>query len=1518
MPSLDLGDNVSMGSSEDSERELEDQVIPDTHTLQRQRTQEANFQFLLKQHAERGPEFYSESRGHYNNDDKFEDDLYSVPSISQLLKRQEAGRGDLRPRVYQLELFERAKTENTIAVLDTGSGKTLIAVLLLKNVLQQELISRGDGKPPRIAFFLAHSVTLVYQQAAVLRHNLDQKVAFIYGAMGPDLWEKSTWEEWYTKNMVIVCTAEILNHCLLNGFIKMDQINILIFDEAHHAKKSHPYARMIREFYLKAQPSERPRIFGMTASPVDGKTKMTEAAARLEALLNSRIATTADLAGLREVVNKPIEETWTFPKLDPPYATKMYSQLKRSFGKIKSLEPVFRFAWAASSELGEWCADQIWRRALREDVIPHLESSMESHAALNSPDQAQKEREQELSAAQEAYEMVQSYKLQDPTAPNQLSSKVKLLIERLTLHFSESSENKCIVFTERRNTAKTLLHLCERLSLKNLRPGILIGSRNSDITGNVTFRNQFEVTSHFQDGKVNCLFATAVAEEGLDIPDCNFVIRFDLYNTLIQYIQSRGRARHTRSRFVTMIEAHNEKHKKKIQEVRDSETLMRAFCETLPKDRLLRGYEYDLDLKSLLGKERGKRTYTIASTGAKLTYEHAIDVLGRYGASLQYREEDIERGRNIDQRGTGKYVNYIIISMGDKYGCEVILPDNSPVRGVLGTMESSKAMAKGSAAFDTCLLLRKSSLLDSHFRPIFRRTLPLMRNAKLAIASKKQEKYDRRCKPSFWSYGIGSVPELLYVTVIKLEPIKPLSRHLAPMLLLTRRKLPSLPSFPVYLDNDVETTVRTVCVEGSITLTGDDLDCLTAFMRSVFRDVFHKVFEPLGERFPYWLAPARDGMVGIMSEEQPRELIDWDALEFTRGHGDWRWSPDLDPSVLLKTFMYDPWSGKYRYFPLRIDPDLRPSDVPPAWVPRRRDINMENIMNYSSSLGKKSRNAFLEQCNWNQPVIHVETVCLRRNFLDPGAELDKAEKAVCVVCPGPLILSALPLTFVTSCLAFPAIISRIESYLIAWEAGQHLNLDLQLHLALEALTKDSDNTDEHRELQIHVQRGMGKNYERLEFLGDSFLKMGTSIALYCQRPDDNEYDYHVYRMCLVCNKNLYERALNMKVYEFIRNRGFSRNTWFPPGPRLLQGRDISKNFEMESSHELGKKTIADVCEALIAAALLSGGKSHRMDSAVRAVTLFAHNDTLQVTHTATCWADYYSSYTKPKWQNSKPNGYELDLARQIQTKLGYNFRCPTLLRSAFTHSSLPRHLAIVPCYQRLEFLGDALLDMVCVEYLFNRFPDRDPQWLTEHKMAIVSNKFLGALTVHLGLHRHLQHADGPIQGQITRYALEMQEAEEKSAGKMDYWLHTSDAPKCLPDMLEAYIAAIFVDSEFDYSVVQEFFGKHIQPYFEDISLYDTFANRQPTTYLFHQVASIYECRDISVKVGKIPDTDSDQPRILAAVMIHGQCVGEAVGSSSRYAKIRASERATEALKSLLPADFRIKFTCDCGSADPVE
>lgn len=123
---------------------------------------------------------------------------------------------------------------------------------------------------------------------------------------------------------------------------------------------------------------------------------------------------------------------------------------------------------------------------------------------------------------------------------------------------------------------------------------------------------------------------------------------------------------------------------------------------------------------------------------------------------------------------------------------------------------------------------------------------------------------------------------------------------------------------------------------------------------------------------------------------------------------------------------------------------------------------------------------------------------------------------------------------------FPSTIHRIESYLIALEACSMLHLDIRPDLALEAMTKDSDNSEEHGEEPIQFQRGMGKNYERLEFLGDCFLKMATSISLYSGNAHDDQFDFHVKRMQMVCNKNLLNVARELKLYEYIRSQGFNR------------------------------------------------------------------------------------------------------------------------------------------------------------------------------------------------------------------------------------------------------------------------------------------------------------------------------------------------------------------------------------------
>lgn len=498
---------------------------------------------------------------------------------------------------------------------------------------------------------------------------------------------------------------------------------------------------------------------------------------------------------------------------------------------------------------------------------------------------------------------------------------------------------------------------------------------------------------------------------------------------------------------------------------------------------------------------------------------------------------------------------------------------------------------------------------------------------------------------------------------------------------------------------------------------------------------------------------------------------------------------------------------------------------------------------------------------------------------------------------------------------FPAIVHRVESYLIALEASALLNLKIRPDLALQAITKDSDNTEEHDSEQLNFQHGMGNNYERLEFLGDCFLKMATTISLYGLFPDNDEYKYHVDRMLLICNKNLRDNAIELKLYEYIRSRGFNRRAWYPGGLVLTRG----KTAKAPNSHHLGDKTIADVCEALIGAALLTTHASKDMDTAVRAVTELVASKN----HEATKFSDYYKLYQKPKYQTDSSTAAQRDMARQLEEKHDYHFSYPRLLRSAFVHPSYPFSYEHIPSYQRLEFLGDALLDMACVNFLFHEFPAHDPQWLTEHKMAMVSNQFLGALCVSLGFQRHLLSFTTALQHQIADYVTEVTEARTQAeedairAGKAaeqcspDYWTLVRHPPKCLPDIVEAYVGAIFVDSEYDYREVERFFDKHIRWYFNDMSVYDTFANKHPTTFLTNFLQVNMGCMDWSVAAREIPSIDGSKSSVMAVVIVHSHVVADDKAESSRYAKVRAARKAMELLQGLPLPEFRSKYNCNC-------
>ena len=155
---------------------------------------------------------------------------------------------------------------------------------------------------------------LVSQQAKVIEKHTDLKVGEYIGAMKVDLWDEAKWEEELNKNNVLVMTAQIFLDLLNHAYIKLSQVNLLIFDECHHAKKEHPY-RLITQAFNACCKDELPKIMGLTASVVKGKVKPQNVESeikKLECTLRATCETSQDKE-VERFAARPREEVVTFP-----------------------------------------------------------------------------------------------------------------------------------------------------------------------------------------------------------------------------------------------------------------------------------------------------------------------------------------------------------------------------------------------------------------------------------------------------------------------------------------------------------------------------------------------------------------------------------------------------------------------------------------------------------------------------------------------------------------------------------------------------------------------------------------------------------------------------------------------------------------------------------------------------------------------------------------------------------------------------------------------------------------------------------------------------------------------------------------------------------------------------------------------------------------------------------------------------------------------------------------------------
>ena len=286
------------------------------------------------------------------------------------------------------------------------------------------------------------------------------------------------------------------------------------------------------------------------------------------------------------------------------------------------------------------------------------------------------------------------------------------------------------------------------------------------------------------------------------------------------------------------------------------------------------------------------------------------------------------------------------------------------------------------------------------------------------------------------------------------------------------------------------------------------------------------------------------------------------------------------------------------------------------------------------------------------------------------------------------------------------IVDRLESALLATKLRDTILRDVgfqSTHHIITAVTTPSAQA--------------ATDYQRYEFLGDSVLKFTVSCQLYIQHPNWHEGYLSEGRDAIVQNNRLARAALDAGLDAFIVSKMFIPRKWNAP---LISERVT----HTPTQRPMSTKMLADVVEALIGAAYLEGGQSMAQACMSRFLPEINMQD-LDV---------------RPPTQG--PNsGVHYNINDRLNHQLGYSFNDETLLVEALTHPSCeydPR----VQSYQRLEFLGDAVLDMIIVSAIWHTNTDLPPSYMTLLKHAIVNANLLAFFCMEFALVEettHIQH-----------------------------------------------------------------------------------------------------------------------------------------------------------------------------------
>jgi ERCC4-related helicase len=467
----------------------------------------------------------------------------------------------LQFREYQKNISSHALSKNTLVILPTALGKTIISLLVSVNTLY-------NYRSKRI-LILAPTRPLVNQHwksfVSYLKF-LDEQTAVVTGKIPPYA-RSIVWNR--NEIRLVFSTPEVVRNDIREKRLELNNFYLVVFDEAHRAVKDYAYT-FIADQYMKH--CSFPLILGLTASPGSEKNKIQEICNNL--YTEHLEYKTEEHPDVMQYIN-PINIDWEWFDLPSEY------QYVKSILKSMLDE---KLDWLISRKIITKNSKWIFKRdlismgdELRRTLITIPEERRRSlYFALMQQSNAlslmycielmesqgfyslgtflnriQKEGGKSHKMLIDDKRIIEIRRLVEQLDKEhpKIQHLIKILGERFNSQISSKNtrnlgrresekDSRVLVFTQYRDTAQ---HIVELLTKNKVRASKFVGQSKRQGDPGMKQEEQNTILEKFREGEFNVLVATSIAEEGLDIPEVDLVVFYEPIPSEIRHIQRRGR-----------------------------------------------------------------------------------------------------------------------------------------------------------------------------------------------------------------------------------------------------------------------------------------------------------------------------------------------------------------------------------------------------------------------------------------------------------------------------------------------------------------------------------------------------------------------------------------------------------------------------------------------------------------------------------------------------------------------------------------------------------------------------------------------------------------------------------------------------------------------------------------------------------------------------------------------------------------------------------------------------------------